>query len=52
MRRNASTHKLLSDTEDNVFLEEEENSIGSQTGSCKSDDGAGSDLVIDQNENR
>ena len=26
MRRNASTHKLISDPEDSVFLEEDENS--------------------------
>ena len=51
MRRNASTHKLLSDTEDSVFLEEEENA---STGSSNDVISQASDQEqrTDQNHNR
>ena len=53
MRRNASTHKLLSDSEDAVFLEEEEeNSLGSKDDLGSQSDKSTIDLGTDQNHNR
>ena len=52
MRRNASTHKLLSDTEDSVFLEEEENASTGSSNDVISQSASDQEQRTDQNHNR